>query len=204
MCSCHDRVFEKTVEWVEHIVRQQEEELSGNTTVVQTFFTIELDHKSLLQVIGCLSHNLLIRVFKDMISSNLDVTLSRQNTQSRLRSKVDDFSSKVTLVLGNILVQRRRQTRVVPCGSFRVVVNEVHTGSVGQTHLPARGQRTQLTHWLLLDGGVWTKGTNVLLSSRVNPGGGSCVVVHKVWSSLIGKSLLPSGRQLAQTSGGAT
>lgn len=38
------RVFEQAVEGVEHLVGKQEEEFSRKTSVIQTIFTVELDH----------------------------------------------------------------------------------------------------------------------------------------------------------------
>jgi hypothetical protein len=73
------RIFEQTVEGVEHFVRKQEEELSvmllvmrflvgiradeilpRETSIIQTIFAIELDHQPLLQVVGTLAHDLRI------------------------------------------------------------------------------------------------------------------------------------------------
>lgn len=73
------RVFEQTVEGVEHFVRKQEEELSvmllvmrflfrtcaeevlpRETSIIQTIFAVELDHQSLLQIVWTLAHDLRI------------------------------------------------------------------------------------------------------------------------------------------------
>lgn len=99
-------VFEQAVEGVEHLMGQEEEELSGESTVVQAIFSIKLDHESLLQVRSRLAHDLGIRILENMRSSNFDVALARKNTQCRLRSEVDEFPSEVTLVLRNILIER--------------------------------------------------------------------------------------------------
>ena len=83
-------------------MRKKEEEFSRQTTVVQTVLSVELDHQPLLQVIGSLTHDLRIRIFEDMSSSNLDVALTRNWSKSRLRSKVDELPSEISLVLRHI------------------------------------------------------------------------------------------------------
>ncbi|KAH3679538.1 hypothetical protein WICPIJ_008587 [Wickerhamomyces pijperi] len=117
-------IFKETVEWVEHFMGKQEEELTRNTTVIQPFFTVKLDHQTFLQILRGLTHDLLVGIFKDMVSSHLDVTLARQDSQGWLRSEVNHLSSEITLVLRNVLVEGRRQSWIVPCGGLGVVVNE--------------------------------------------------------------------------------
>lgn len=88
------RVLEQTVERVEHLVREQEEEFSlelsalplmepcnsvslpRETSVIETVFTLELDHQPLLEVVRALSHNFGVRSLKDVFSRHLDVTLT--------------------------------------------------------------------------------------------------------------------------------
>jgi hypothetical protein len=87
------RVLEQTIERVEHLVRKQEEEFSelkdeyhnpntsnkdqpGNTSIIQTFLTVELNHKPLLQIVGSLPHDLGITVLKDMVTANFNLTVS--------------------------------------------------------------------------------------------------------------------------------
>lgn len=82
--------------------------LPRETTVVQTVFTIKLDHQALLEVTRRLAHNLMIRVLENVRSPDLDVALTRHNPQCGLRPEVDQFPPKVTLVLRHVLVQRRR------------------------------------------------------------------------------------------------
>lgn len=130
-------VLEEAVEGVEHLVGEQEEELSRKTPVVQTVFTVELDHQSLLQIGSTLSHNFVVRVLEDMGSPNLDVALATDNAQRWLRSEVDKLATEVTLVLWHVLVERRGQSRIVPCGSLRVVVDKVHSCCVGKSHFPS-------------------------------------------------------------------
>lgn len=103
--GAYSRVLEQTVERVEHLVRQQEEELSRQSSVIQTIFSVELDHQSLLEVVWCLAHNLGVRIFEDVSSTNFDVTLTRRRTKGGLRSEVDEFSSEVSLVLRYILIE---------------------------------------------------------------------------------------------------
>jgi len=75
------------------------------TAVVQAVFTVELDHQALLQIRRALAHDLGIRILKDIIATDLDVTLSRHDPQSGLGSEVDQLATEVTLVLRNTLVQ---------------------------------------------------------------------------------------------------
>jgi hypothetical protein len=142
-----------------------------------------------------------------MRSSNLDMALARKNAQSGLRTEVDELPSEVALVLRYVLVKGRRQTRIVPCSSLRVVVNEVHSGSVGEAHLPTAGQGSELRNRLLLNGSVVTTSVlstvhpNVLLPSRVDPCGCSSVVVDKVCPTFGCVSLLPACWKFASTGG---
>jgi hypothetical protein len=101
------RVLEQTVEGVEHLMGKQEKELSRETSVIQTVFTVKLDHKSLLQIRSALSHNLVVRVLENMRSPNLDVTLATNNAQCWLRSEVNELATEIALVLWYILVERR-------------------------------------------------------------------------------------------------
>jgi hypothetical protein len=109
----------------------------GEATIIKTIFTIEFDHESLLEIIGCLPHNLVIRVFKNMSSADLDVALARQYTHSRLRSEVNELSPEITFILRNVLVERRGKSWVVPGRGLRVVVDKVHTSSIGKSHFPS-------------------------------------------------------------------
>ena len=100
-------VLEEAIEGVEHLVGKQEEELSGKTSVIQTVFTVKLDHKSLLQIRSALPHNLVVRVLENMRSPNLDVALATNDAKCWLRSKVNELAAEIALVLWYILVQRR-------------------------------------------------------------------------------------------------
>jgi hypothetical protein len=99
-------VLEKAVEGVEHLVGKQEEELSGETAVIQTVFAVKLDHQSLLQISSALPHDLVVRVLEDMRPPNLDVALPTNNAQCWLRSEVDELAAEVTLVLRHVLIER--------------------------------------------------------------------------------------------------
>lgn len=57
-------------------MREEEEELSRETAVVEAVLSIELDHQAFLEVVGGLTHDLCVRVFEDVGSSNLDMALS--------------------------------------------------------------------------------------------------------------------------------
>jgi len=201
-------VLEKAVEWVEHLVGKQEEELSRQTTIIETILTVKLDHQSLLQV-GCrLSHNLSIGILEDGTTSYFDMALARQDSQCWLRTEVDKLPSEIPLVLGYSLIERRWQARVVPGGSLCVVVDEIDTSCVGQPHLPTARKWAQLGDWLLLNGCVVSGRvvavhSYVLLSSGINPGGGSGVVVNIVGPAFRSMPLLPTCRQFSSTGCGS-
>jgi hypothetical protein len=131
------RVFEKTVEGIEHLVRKEEEEFTGQTTVVKTVFSVELDHQTLLQIRSRLAHNLMVRVFEDMRSPDLDMALPTDNAEGGLRAEVDELATEITLVLRHVLVQGRGQARIVPGGSLRVMVDKVDSGGVCESHFPS-------------------------------------------------------------------
>ena len=130
-----------------------------------------------------------------MVPAHLDGALARHDPQRRLGPEVDQLSPEVTLVLGHILVQRRRQPRVIPGGGFRVVVDKVHSGRVSQTHFPSTRQGAELGNGLLLDALGSRRSSihpDVLLSARIHPGSGAGVVVDKVNPAFRSMSLLPS------------
>lgn len=132
------------------------------------------------------------------------MTLSSVGPKSRLRSEVDELSSEVTFVLRHVLIERRGQSGIIPSGSLGVVIDKVDSCSRGQTHLPSRRERTELTDGLRLDRQVALAGSDdpdELLSSRVHPGGRSSVVVHKVWSTLGSESLFPASGQRSSSGG---
>jgi len=99
------RILEQTVEGIEHLMGKQEEELAGETSVVQTVFTVKFDHEPLLQISSTLAHDLVVGVFEDVGTSDLDVALSGHDAECWLRSEVDQLAAEVTLVLRDILVE---------------------------------------------------------------------------------------------------
>lgn len=135
------------------------------------------------------------------------MTLSAQDAHRWLRPEVDELSPKVSLVLGHVLIQGRRQPWVVPGCRLGIVIYEVHSRSVRKTHLPAARQRTQLGHRLLLDLSIGIVLTaihaDVLLPAGVHPGRRPRVVVNKVGPPFGCPSLLPAWWKLSgpRTSG---
>lgn len=132
------------------------------------------------------------------------MALSGHDPQGRLRAEVDQLATEVTLVLRNALIERRRQTGVVPSGCLGIVIHKVHPCSIGETHFPAAGQRSELRDGLLLDRGVVSAlvlvlavHADVLLSARINPGRGSRIMINKVRSSFRGVPLFPSWGELS-------
>jgi hypothetical protein len=96
------------------------------SSIIKPILTVKLDHQALLQVVRRLSHDLGITVLEDMVSSDLDLTISRLCTKGGLTSEIDELSSEIALILRDILIQGRRKSWVVPrCGL--VIVNSVHT-----------------------------------------------------------------------------
>lgn len=83
-----------------------------------------------------------------MVSPDLDLTIARLSTQGRLTSEIDKFSSEIALVLRNVLIQGRRETRVVP-GCGLIIVSEILVQtpdpltlvSVGFCQIDARAQK---------------------------------------------------------------
>lgn len=116
------------------------------------------------------------------------MALAGHDPQSRLRAEIDQLAAEVTLVLRNALIQRRGQSRIIPCSSLRIMVDKVHTRGIRKTHFPSAGQGSQLGDWLLLDSSVVGAGvlvltinhTDVLLASWVHPGCRTGVVVDKI------------------------
>lgn len=129
------------------------------------------------------------------------MALSGEYAHGWLGPEVDEFAPEVTLVLRYILIQRRRQSWVVPSRRFCVVVDEINPSSVCKPHFPSAREGPQLGHGLLLDGptGVVLAAVhpNVLLPPRVNPCRGPGIVVNKVGPSLGRKPLLPPRGEFA-------
>ena len=100
------RVLEQAVERVEHLVREEEEELARETAVIETILAVELDHQPFLQIGSRLPRNFRERILENVRSPDLDVTLPRHDPHSRLRAEVDELPPEVSLVLRDVLVQR--------------------------------------------------------------------------------------------------
>lgn len=125
------------------------------------------------------------------------MTLSRVRPQRGLRSEVDQLSSEITLVLRRILVERRGQSRIVPCRRLGVVIDEIDSRGRGETHFPSARERTELCDGLRLDREVSrsTGGADhseQLLTTRVDPRGGTGIVIDEIRSSFRRESLFPS------------
>ena len=118
-----------------------------------------------------------------MRTADLDVALSRENAECWLRPEIDQLAAEIAFVLWHVLVQGGWEAWIVPGGGLCVVVNEVHSGGVGETHFPSRWQWSKLGHWLLLDSislVLTTIHADVLLATWVDPCGGPCIVVDEV------------------------
>lgn len=131
-----------------------------------------------------------------MRSSDLYVTLSRNNTKSWLRSEINQLATEITLVLGYVLIERAGQSRIVPGCRLGVVVHEVHTSRIGETHFPSRWKWAKLRHGLLLYGAVVSIlpaiHADVLLATWIHPCSCSCIVVNEVRSTFRGVALFPA------------
>lgn len=81
------------------------------------------------------------------------------------------------------------------------MIDKVYSGSVGESHLPATGQRTELRYGLLLNLTVCVVLTavqsDILLATGVDPGRRAGIVIDEVWSTLGSPALLPERWQLA-------
>ena len=88
--------------YIEHLMREKEEEFSRDTSVIETIFTVELDHQTFLQVTRRLPHNLSVGVLKDVISPDLDLAVARLSAHGRLTPEVDELPAEVTLVLRHV------------------------------------------------------------------------------------------------------
>jgi hypothetical protein len=102
------RILEQSIKRLEQLVRQQEEKLSADTAIIQAFLVVEAYHEPLLEVVGRLPHDLGIAVLKYVVTSDLDVALSRNRPKSWLGTEVDQLSTEIALVLRYVLVERRR------------------------------------------------------------------------------------------------
>lgn len=157
--ATHCRVLEQAVEGVEHLVRQEEEELSRKSSVVESVLALELDHEALLEVVRRLAHDLGVAVLEDVRAADLDVALAGRRTEGGLRAEVDELAAEVALVLRHVLVERRGQARVVP--GRRLGAAERATGELLMRNLKA------VTH-------LWsTKYTRAVLVRRISHPDGS-------------------------------
>lgn len=133
-----------------------------------------------------------------MVTSDLDVAGSSVRPKSRLRSEINELPSEVPLVLWHVLVQSRRQSRVIPGRGLCVVVDEINTSCRSQPHFPPRGQRTKRCHglWLYSDVvSIWSQHSEQLLTARIDPGCCTRVMINKVCAAFRCKTLFPASRQ---------
>lgn len=70
-------VLEETVHGVEHLVRQQEEPLAGNTAVVETLLATEDYVQPAAQLIGRKTHDLVVRVLEQRCARHRDFDVRR-------------------------------------------------------------------------------------------------------------------------------
>lgn len=135
------------------------------------------------------------------------MTLPGVTPQRRLGPKVDELPSEVSFVLRYILVERRRQSRVVPCSRFGIVVNKVYSRGGCQPHLPTTRQGTELADGLRLDRQVALLAggdeTQELLTTRVNPCRRTGVVIDEVRTTFGSESLFPTRRQRTLSGSGS-
>lgn len=76
------------------------------TAVIETIFSIELDHQSFLEVARGLSHNFRVTVLEDVVTPDFDLTVTGLGTHSGLTPEVDELPPEVTLVLWHISIER--------------------------------------------------------------------------------------------------
>jgi hypothetical protein len=81
----------------------KQHDVPGKTTVIETIFTLKLDHQSLLEIVRGLPHDLAVTALEDGLSGDLDVALTGVGSKRGLRTEVDELSSEVSLVLRSVL-----------------------------------------------------------------------------------------------------
>src|SRR5258708_9553115 len=87
-----------------------------NTTIIITRLAFERDYQPLLEIVGALAHNLLVRILEDIIPSDLNVHIPIATAHSWLRAEVDQLAAEIALVLWDCGIERQRgQGRIVPC-----------------------------------------------------------------------------------------
>jgi hypothetical protein len=69
-------ILKQAVVRVEHFMRQQEEELSGHSTIVKTLFSLEFNKQPLSEIIWFQLHYLDEGVLKKVFTSHRDLTIS--------------------------------------------------------------------------------------------------------------------------------
>jgi len=61
------------IDWIKHLVRQEEEPLTLHATIVETVFSRKLDVDALLEILDlCTPHDLLERLLKEVLSRQIE------------------------------------------------------------------------------------------------------------------------------------
>lgn len=69
-------VLEQAIVWVEHLMGQKVEPLASNASVVQSFFSLKLNHEPLSKILWSHFHDLSVRFFKHFSSWNVQATVA--------------------------------------------------------------------------------------------------------------------------------
>ena len=96
------------------------------TTIIQPIFSIEFDHQPLLEFVRCLPHDFRIAILKDVVPPHFNLAITGLRAQRGLRAEVNEFAPEVAFILRDILVERRRKSRIVPSRRLRVCGSEIN------------------------------------------------------------------------------
>jgi hypothetical protein len=75
------------------------EDIPRQTAIIQTLLSVELDHQTLFQFTGTLSHDLNIAILEYMIPPDVDLAETRLGAHCRLTPEIDELPPEVALVL---------------------------------------------------------------------------------------------------------
>ena len=188
------RIFEQAIAGVEHLVREEEEPLARDATIIERVFAFKFHHQALPEVLGPEPHNRRKAIFEHPSSAYTNVTLSvRNKAHRRLAPEIHHLAPIVPFILGSVRVDRRRQTRIVPGGSARVVVDEVYTPGGRHAHFPAGWQGAQCgaIGECVGRGGRCGGGT----PTRIVPRGRARMMIDEIGPAVWSTPFFPSERQ---------
>ena len=84
-------------------------------TIIKRGLAFECDHQYLLEIVGAVAHNLLVRILEDMIPSDVNIQLPNGTAENWLRAEVGHLAAEIALVLWGFGNDQGGQTLIVPC-----------------------------------------------------------------------------------------